>query len=53
MSELEDRLQRASDEIGRLCNKAAAMHNMTEYARLSGKREGIELALSYLQGKSK
>ena len=48
MAEMQDRLVRAAANLDDLCNKAAALHNTSEYSRLSGKREGVNLALSYL-----
>lgn len=46
--DLRDRLVRATETIDDLRNKAAALHNLTEHARLAGKLEGVRLALSYL-----
>ena len=48
LTALRERLVRAISTVADLCNKAAALHNMSEYARLDGKREGLVLALSYL-----
>jgi hypothetical protein len=46
--DLRDRLVRAAGSVDDLRNKAAALHNLTEHARLAGKLEGVRLALSYL-----
>lgn len=43
-----DRLEKASRSLDDLRNKAAALHNTSEYSRLDGKLEGVRLALSYL-----
>lgn len=46
--DLDDRLRRAADDLRVLKNKAAAAHHTTEYSRLDGKQQGVELARSYL-----
>ena len=48
LAEIQERLVRAEATLDDLCNKAAALHNTSEYSRLDGKREGVRLALSYL-----
>lgn len=45
LHDLEDRLERAADEVGRITEVAMYPENI----RLRGKGEGIRLALSYLQ----
>lgn len=47
--DVEGRLERALVQLEDLRNKAAALHNLDEHARLCGKREGVELALDYLR----
>ena len=51
MSDLEVRLTAAARTLGQLLDSAAAADppNETEIARLRGKREGVELALSYVR----
>lgn len=46
--DLRDRMVRATETLDVLRNKAAGLHNTSEYARLDGKLEGVRLALSYL-----
>lgn len=46
---MKERLERALRELEGLAQKAASLHNTYEYARLSGKIEGVKLALDYLR----
>ncbi len=46
--DIRDRLVNASANIEILRNSAAELHNLSEYARLAGKLEGVRLALSYV-----
>lgn len=48
--ELDDRLRRASVELEGLIQRAAALHNTSEYDRIYGKRQGVELSRDYLRG---
>ena len=48
LADLQERLVKAKAELDKMANGHAAMHNMSEYGRISGKSEGVGLALSYL-----
>lgn len=50
MSALEKLLSVEVEKLGIWINKAAALRNLTEYACLDGKREGLKLALEYVRG---
>ena len=48
LADLQERMVKAKSELDALANRHAAMHNMNEYVRVSGKSEGIGVALTYL-----
>ena|SRR5665213_975908 len=51
--ELQGRMVKADAELTFLMEKSAALHNTSEYNRLSGKREGVRLCLGYLNEMSR
>lgn len=48
LTEVRERLCSASDSVNGLMDKAAASHATSEFSRLCGKREGIHLAVAYV-----
>lgn len=46
--DLWERLVTARAHLDGKCDRAAYLHNMTEFVGLDGQRKGIELALSYM-----
>jgi hypothetical protein len=48
LADLQNRMVKAAVEIDKLCDRAAFLHNTTEFSRLDGKRQGVRLCLSYL-----
>lgn len=48
LTDLRERLCRAGDELEGLAQRSAASHAVTEYGRITGKQEGVKLAVSYV-----